>query len=80
MGVFFALAFTGLALERYMRPRAGGQARSAGRVGLIPLLPCAIQRALHHVAFQSVVHLERAAKFRVETLGLVGNAAETALR
>ena len=43
-------------------------------------LLAAIQRALHQVAFQSGVHLERAAKFRGETLGQVGNAAKTVLR
>ena len=42
-------------------------------------LLAAIQRALHQVAFRSGVNLERAAKFRGETLGRVGNAAETAL-
>ena len=45
-----------------------------------PALLAAIQRALHQVAFRSGVQLERAAKFRGETLGRVGNAAETALR
>ena len=45
-----------------------------------PALLAAIQRALHQVAFLSGVQLERAAKFRGETLGRVGNAAETALR
>ena len=45
-----------------------------------PALLAAIQRALHQIAFLSGVHLERAAKFRGETLGRVGNAAETVLR
>ena len=45
-----------------------------------PALLAAIQRALHQVAFQSGVQLEREAKFWGKTLGLVGNAAETALR
>ena len=42
-------------------------------------LLAAIQRALHQVAFLSGVQLERVAKFLGETLGRVGNAAETAL-
>ena len=53
---------------------------SSGRVGSDPALLAAIQRALHQVTFQSGVQLERAAKFQGETLGRVGNAAETALR
>jgi len=31
VGVFIALAFTGLAVERYMRPRTGAQATSDSR-------------------------------------------------
>jgi hypothetical protein len=45
-----------------------------------PALLAAIQRALHQVAFRSGVQLEREAKFLDETLGRVGNAAETVLR
>ena len=66
-------------------PRAQAEAllglRAAWGLSLSdPALLAAIQRALHQVAFRSGVHLERAAKFRGETLGRVGNAAETALR
>ena len=55
--------------------------RAAWGLSLFDLaLLAAIQRALHQIAFLSGVHLERAAKFQSETLGQVGNAAETALR
>ena len=64
-------------------PRAQAEAllglRAAWGLNLSdPALLAAIQRALHPVAFPSGVHA-RAAKFRGETLGRVGNAAETAM-
>ena len=65
-------------------PRAQAEAllglRAAWGLSLSdPALLAAIQRALHQVSFQSGVQLKRSAKFLGETLGRVGNAAETVL-